>query len=64
MSHINAGESLDLGEVQAECLQRPLELAGGSIGNLRPRFRANDMQSPSVRLLLPPAMYFHFNELR
>ena len=44
MGNINARERLDLSEVQAERFERAFELAGGAIGNLRPRFGAHHMQ--------------------
>ena len=61
VNDVDALESLDLGEVEAEGLKRALELALGVVGDLGPRFFAADVEGPRVGVLLAPAMDFDFD---
>src|SRR5208282_883691 len=58
---IDAVESLDLGEVEAEGFERALEFALGTVGDLGPGFGAADVEVPVVGMLRSPAMHFHFD---
>ena len=58
---VDAAERLDLGQVQAEGLERAFELAFGAVGDFGPGLRAAHVQVALVGMLRPPAMHFDFD---
>jgi hypothetical protein len=61
MDDVDALKRLDLGQVQAERLQRSLEFAFSSLGDFAPRLRAADMEVCLIGVLSAPAMDFDLN---
>ena len=64
MDDVNVRDRDHLRQVQAQGLQRNLELLLGALADQRPRLRAVHVQVALVGSLIAPAMHFHFDLLR
>jgi hypothetical protein len=59
--NVDVVERLDLGEVEAEGFESPLEFALGALGDFAPRLSAANVQVALVGVLFSPAMNLDFN---
>jgi hypothetical protein len=61
MRNVDAGEGFDLGEIEAEGLERTLELAFRAVGDLCPGLGAAHVKIGVIGMLRTPAVHLDFN---